>query len=287
MFSSNQRFRLVDRPSDLGLDCGQHGLSLAGVPLLYRPGGAFRPRSDREVDWLISRAYQKAFNSPALVQGLNAVADALNDGLTARAMIVAVLLKLPELDWDGAVRIAEADETLAKFYHRDQPRDDRGRWTSGPGWGARKSKGLPHHYLYQTLVCVHSDPRCTIENAWHGLLRNAYPGQDPMAGPIPPEGGDHKVFNEPNGPIHTSVDADALTVTNDTLEGHIFYKGTVNRSVVETPTGIFIRTEGAGTNPNIHNWVENHAAGALGFQGADSNIRAYITDPGFYDRTKR
>lgn len=108
-----------------------------------------------------------------------------------------------------------------------------------------------------------------------------------MAGPIPLDGGNFNVFGEPSGAIRSTVDADNLNVTNETLPGHVFYKGIVNRSVVETPAGIFVRTEGFGTNPNIHNWVENHAAGALGFRGPDSNMRAYITNPGFYDRTKR
>ena len=44
-------------------------------------------------------------------------------------MIRALLLKLPDLDWAGAVRIAQADEALRK-YDPDEPRDSRGRWTS-------------------------------------------------------------------------------------------------------------------------------------------------------------
>lgn len=62
--------------------------------------------------------------------GLDAVAGALNQGEMTRALIAAVLLKLPELDWNGAVRIAQANCALAKF-DPSESRDWRGRWTTG------------------------------------------------------------------------------------------------------------------------------------------------------------
>ncbi|HEV2677912.1 MAG TPA: hypothetical protein VGV37_25500 [Aliidongia sp.] len=101
MRSSFVKFRLADRTSDSGLDCSEQGLSLGGVPLLCRGGGVFRPRPGREIDWLISRAYEAAFDAAALFKGLDSVARALNEGMAARGMIAAVLLKLPRLDWDG------------------------------------------------------------------------------------------------------------------------------------------------------------------------------------------
>jgi hypothetical protein len=62
--------------------------------------------------------------------GLKVVADALNAGKMAHAMIAAVQLELPPLDWNGAVRIAQPDRHLAK-YDPDEDRDWRGRWTTG------------------------------------------------------------------------------------------------------------------------------------------------------------
>ena len=67
-----------------------------------------------------------------LTGGLRAVANALNQGDLTRAMIAAVWLGLPPLDWDGAARIAQAQDALEK-YDPDEPRDWRGRWTSGGG----------------------------------------------------------------------------------------------------------------------------------------------------------
>jgi hypothetical protein len=64
--------------------------------------------------------------------GLGAVARALNAGDMVRASIAAVHLRLPPLDWPGAVRIAEAHDLL-KQYDPNEPRDARGRWTTEGG----------------------------------------------------------------------------------------------------------------------------------------------------------
>ena len=66
--------------------------------------------------------------------GLDVVVRALNGGDTVRAMIAAAQLKLPALDWDGAVRIARAEEALQK-YSSNQPRDWHGRWTTDGAGG--------------------------------------------------------------------------------------------------------------------------------------------------------
>jgi hypothetical protein len=125
------RYRLSDEPRQFGLSCSDRGLTLAGVPLLTRTEAGFRPRPVWEVDRLLGRAYRTNVDLDGLMGGLGAVARALNDGEMARAMIAALLLKLPELDWDGAVRIAHADDTLAKAgFDPDESRDSHGRWTT-------------------------------------------------------------------------------------------------------------------------------------------------------------
>jgi hypothetical protein len=67
------------------------------------------------------------------------VADALSQGNLAKAMIAGTLLKLPELDWNGAVRIANAEDTLSK-YDPSQPRDWHRRWTIGDAGDAERSE---------------------------------------------------------------------------------------------------------------------------------------------------
>lgn len=63
------------------------------------------------------------------------VADALNKGEIARAMITAVLMRLP--DPAGAIHAADVHCAVAKAgFNPDEARDERGRWTSGGSDGA-------------------------------------------------------------------------------------------------------------------------------------------------------
>lgn len=131
------RYRLSDEPRQFGLSCSDRGLTLAGVPLLRQTETGFQPRPVWEVDRLLGRAYLTGIDVNVVMGGLGSVARFLNDGEMARAMIAAVLLKLPELDWDGAARIAHADDTLAKAgFDPDESRDSHGRWTTDGSFSA-------------------------------------------------------------------------------------------------------------------------------------------------------
>jgi hypothetical protein len=127
-------FGLSDEPGTLGLSCSKRGLALAGVPLLRRVETGFEPRSPADIARLLGAAYDVDADVTAVTGGLDVVARALNGGDTVRAMIAAAQLKLPALDWDGAVRIARAEEALQK-YSRNQPRDWHGQWTTGDAGG--------------------------------------------------------------------------------------------------------------------------------------------------------
>ena len=132
MLTAERRYRLTNESGGLGLSCGRSGLTLAGVPLLRNESDGFVPRASAEIEILLSRAYQRRGDAASISDGLRIVAKALNEGAIARAMISALLLKLPELDWAGAARIADADHALAK-YDPDELRDRHGRWTmNGP-----------------------------------------------------------------------------------------------------------------------------------------------------------
>ncbi|QUD87781.1 hypothetical protein [Phenylobacterium montanum] len=126
----DRRFRLADGSGALGLSFGPDGLSLAGVPLLRTTVSGLAPRPAGELDVLIKGAYGRELDVAGLSAGLRVVAEALNCGHEPRAMIAALQLRLTELDWRGAVRIATVEDALAK-YSPEQPRDWRGRWTDG------------------------------------------------------------------------------------------------------------------------------------------------------------
>ncbi|MBB6250464.1 hypothetical protein [Nitrospirillum iridis] len=128
-----RRYRLSNGPGGLGVSCTAEGLALAGVPLLAKAPGGFQARPAAEVALLLKRTGIEP--RAAVPPGLAKIADALNRGDMVQAMIRAVHLRLPELDWDAAVRLAQANDNLAK-YSPDQPRDWHGRWTDGNGEGA-------------------------------------------------------------------------------------------------------------------------------------------------------
>ncbi len=128
----DQTFRLAKDASSLGLTCDLEGCSLAGVPLLDRTPTGFAPRPVGEIGALMKSAYGQDIDPKGLSAGLKVIAKALNQGDVGRAMIAALQLKLPELSWCGAVQLTKAHFTLAKgSYNPDEPRDERGRWTTG------------------------------------------------------------------------------------------------------------------------------------------------------------
>lgn len=92
-------------------------------------GAGLAPRPADEISALMKAAYGQETYSNSLMAGLNVVAQALNRGDLGRAMVAALRLKLPELTPEGAIRIAQAHDTLTKF-DPSEPRDWRGRWTA-------------------------------------------------------------------------------------------------------------------------------------------------------------
>jgi hypothetical protein len=112
------------------LSCDESGLHLGGAPLLRRTDAGFEPRPTYEIEALIAKAYGGAEDGARLSSGLRVVAECLNKGELARAMIAALFLQLPDLDPDGAEGIAKIDALLRK-YDPNEPRDRRGRWTTG------------------------------------------------------------------------------------------------------------------------------------------------------------
>jgi hypothetical protein len=105
-------FRLTNERGGMGLSCTPAGVSLAGVPLLRRAHAEFAPRPASEVALLLEAAYGK--DLPGLRSRLGAIAQALNSGDFALAMITAVHTRTPELSHEAALRLANADEALTK-----------------------------------------------------------------------------------------------------------------------------------------------------------------------------
>jgi len=125
-----QQFRLANERGSLGLRCNSEGLELAGAPLLQKTLTGFKPKPPGEIGALLKAAYGPDRDGTSLSPHLGVIADALNRGDVERAMVSALRLRLPELSWRRAVSIARVEDSLAK-YDPDEPRDSRGRWTTG------------------------------------------------------------------------------------------------------------------------------------------------------------
>jgi hypothetical protein len=122
-------FRLSNEPRERGLSCTPDGVALAGIPLIRKTPTGFIPRPAGEIASLLKAAYGD--RPMALPSRLDTIAKALDSGDFAMAMIAAVHTQTPELDAAAAMRLAQAEDRLAKYnYNPDEPRDGRGRWTA-------------------------------------------------------------------------------------------------------------------------------------------------------------
>lgn len=138
-----RKFRLNNASGSLGLSCQASGLALAGVSLLRQTDKGFVPRPGDEIAALLAAAYRGRIDPMTRLVTLDVVAKALNRGDVQLAMVAAVLLQLPELDWDAAARLAQAAERLAK-YDKDEPRRADGEWTDEDDEGDDPGTAVSH-----------------------------------------------------------------------------------------------------------------------------------------------
>ena len=123
-------FKLDQNPNGRGLRCDAEGLFLGRDALLQRDrDGNFEARPVGELRKVLHRAYGDDANWESHVRSVKLVAAALNKGDLARAMMTAVLMRLPEPG--SPISIADVDGVLAKAgFDPDEPRDEQGRWTT-------------------------------------------------------------------------------------------------------------------------------------------------------------
>jgi RHS repeat-associated protein len=138
---------------------------------------------------------------------------------------------------------------------------------------------LTHHYKYDTEICEISNPRCTKQRVFEGLLLFPAPFTSNV-GPVHSGDKNNLCFG---GylcqPIVHEVHASQFLVVNKTLPGHIFWDGHVDRSVVTKGNELAIVSEGSGYNTTLFRFFLNHgAAGA--FNIADWNIADYVNNGG-------
>ena len=128
-------FRLVSERTEPGLFCGADDLLLAGVRLLTSTRSGLAPRPADELQQIFYAAYGVAsgITAESRLSGLRSIARALDDGDLCRATILSLQLALPDVYPSGVARLTEAGILLKLKYDGTEPRDSRGRWTTGGG----------------------------------------------------------------------------------------------------------------------------------------------------------
>jgi hypothetical protein len=122
-------FKLDQSPEGRGLRCDAEGLFLGRDALLERDeSGNFAACPIGELQKILRHAYGDDANWESCSRSVELVARALNKGNMARAMMTAVLMRLPN-PGDPAGD-ANTTEAFAKAgYDPNEPRDARGRWS--------------------------------------------------------------------------------------------------------------------------------------------------------------
>jgi len=192
--TQNVMFKLDQNPDGRGLRCDPGGLFFAGEPLLERDErDQFRPRQPTSIQKVFNGAYGADAQWPSRIRSIDVVAKALNKGDVARAMMAAVLMRLPKPN--DAIRIRDPEDVLGKAgFNQDEPRDERGRWASN---GGGDGKLIPVQLFGSTLV-----------EPWFGpLIEEApvKPAPVPMPSPtdiVPPAVIPRGVAREPSSNPH-------------------------------------------------------------------------------------
>lgn len=137
------------------------------------------------------------------------------------------------------------------------------------------SKPLKHEYRWKTHLC-NVGQNCNVEAAKTALMNNAYPGQLP-GNPVTSRAADQNVsfptWSPYKPPIRT-VSTSSCSIRNQTLPGHIFHDGTVDRKIIQKGNGLYVESHGVGVNPGLVIWSMNMAVWWPGFYQANENIGA-------------
>jgi len=148
------QFKLDQDPKGRGLRCDGDGLFFRGAALLQKDKrGNFEARSDIDVRKILG----VVDGTESRIRSVKLVADALNKGERARAMMAAVLMRLPDPASPIRGPLTKAG------YNPDEPRDERGRWTN-VGYDSAEAE------------TKHSDPRIQLVGDFRSDASN-----DPMA----------------------------------------------------------------------------------------------------------
>ena len=187
---------------------------------------------------------------------------------------------------------AEINKLKAKLYdlhikYEGQPRDENGKFSFGTSTNDKVlanrfgySSNKPNYHEYHTepnLVCT-TEQSCTKEEMKFYMSRFAVSGQDPNISVN--NGSSNTVYNplgENVGQVKTKISRDGLTIINQTIEGHIFHNGVIQRTAIKNSDGSWsVVTRGVGNNVEQGMNYVNELFGPSVFNNLDSSIRMFI-----------
>jgi hypothetical protein len=155
--------RLAAATDEFAVGCDENGPRIGPIRLLKRTEQGFEPRWVGELDFVLSAAMNRPVQFAQKMGSLKAVANALEEGDLARAMLITQFMWLPSLPDEEAVRRAvEADSPAKGGFNADQARDSRGRWSdSGASDGATPAPGPTEASRLPAGFTPASDVICT------------------------------------------------------------------------------------------------------------------------------
>ena len=130
-------FGPIRRLSKRGVNCRGLAVDLDGVtlgpdlPLVRRTSKGYLVADADEISLLIDVAFGGRGITKALTNHLASIARALNSGDLAKAQILGLYFPIGELTERQLDRFRRARVSKSNF-NPEEPRDERGRWTSGP-----------------------------------------------------------------------------------------------------------------------------------------------------------
>ncbi len=167
MLWSVQTFRLVPNAADSGLFCSKDQIMLGGLPLLSKTNLGFQVRPLDDLQRIFDAAYgDDTTSSHHYLKGLQSIAQALDTEDVARAAMLCLMLRLPDIDRSGMLRLQKISSGGIEKYSDDQPRDSDGRWTDDNGQSPDKA-------MSQALSANSSLAGGVRETAFHSTGRRS------------------------------------------------------------------------------------------------------------------
>lgn len=108
--------------------------------LVRRTADGYRPASPDQIATLWRLAFDDPADPHRLAAQLDGIARALDVGDLLKAHLLALPIPIGPLDDRQLQRLALASTLVKAGYEPDQPRDDRGRWTSDAAAGAAAAR---------------------------------------------------------------------------------------------------------------------------------------------------